>query len=186
MPLNLLFGDRIRNKQIGSIEIDAFIEENISFSSEVTDYAIETGEEITDHIFNRPTQLRVRGVIPTNSPLPFRAARKQEVYEALKKIHADRLPVTVVSGLEAFPRMALIDLNFPRDQNNAAGLEFEAEFKQIRIVQAKQFDLGDVAALDSQDLASSEANTGTASPLEADIETSRRGRSTLSLIFGGQ
>jgi hypothetical protein len=186
MPLNLLFGNRAQSKQIGNIEIDAFIEENIDFANEVTQYPVETGEEITDHIFNRPTQLRVRGVIGSNSGFFVGQSRRQEVYESLKKIHTERLPVTVVSGLEAFPRMALVSLSFPRTQANASGLEFDAEFKQIRIVQAKRFDIGEVAAPASADIARSEANTGTATPTPADEETSRRGRSTLSLIFGGR
>jgi hypothetical protein len=185
MSLNLLFGNRTRGKQIGNIEIDAFIEENIDFANEVTQYPIETGEEVTDHIFNRPTELRVRGVVSTNTLTPVTQTRRQEIYEALKKLHRERLPVTVVSGLEAFPRMALVSLSFPRNQANAAGLEFDAEFRQIRIVQAKRFDLGDVAAPDSADLAATESNTGTATPEAADEETSQRGRSTLALLFGG-
>ena len=184
MPLNLLFGNRARGKSIGNIEIDAFIEENIEYANTVTEYPVETGQEITDHIFNRPTQLRVRGVIPTNTGFPIGQSRRQEVYEALKKLHENREPVTVVSGLEAFPRMALVSLAIPRTQENAAGLEFDAEFRQIRIVQAKRFDLGDVAAPGSADLAATEANAGTATPEEASPETSQQGRSTLALIFG--
>lgn len=186
MPLNILFGDRGRAKSIGNIEIDAFIEEDIEYGNTVTEYPVETGQDVTDHVFNRPTQLRVRGVIPTNTAEPVIQSRRQDVYEALKKLHRDREPVTVVSGLEAFPRMALVSFFIPRTQSTAAGLEFDAEFKQIRIVRAKRFDLGDVAAPGSADLAASEANAGTDTPEEASEETSRRGRSTLSLIFGGE
>lgn len=135
MALSFLFGSNKPAKAIGSIQIDAFVEENLNFENSLTDNSVEDGVDITDHVALRPISVTVRGVIPSNKGiLPFGGNRRQEVYEQLKELYEARQPIDVVTGLEVFSDMMIVSLNISRNLGNSAGLEFTCELRQIKIV----------------------------------------------------
>lgn len=128
------------NKAIQDLEIDIVSSEVIELPSETTDNPIESGSEITDHIINRPILLRMVCQIG-GSNLTNWADRKIEGYEALKKLRDDKLPVTVVSGLETFTNMLINNISIDRNLQNASVLQFQIEFKQAKIVSSQRVDV---------------------------------------------
>jgi hypothetical protein len=127
-------------KQIQDLEIDIVSSEVIELPSETTDNPIESGSEVTDHIINRPTVLRMICQIGGSTLLNF-TDRKLEGYEALKKLRDDKLPVTVVSGLETFSNMLINNITIDRNLQNATVLQFQIEFKQAKIVSSQRVDV---------------------------------------------
>lgn len=186
MSLFLLFKRRGNtDKAIGSIEIDVFSEETITLDNEVTDNPVESGESVTDHVYNRPVVVRVRGTVAnaTNgfglSGFGLAGDRRQDAYEKLRELHRLRETVDVVTGLEVFTGMQLKTLEIPRDILNSAGLTFTAEFWQIRIVDSQRVDIGITAAPEAEDIAASENNAGRQSSPAATTEDAARAESIL-------
>lgn len=128
--LSLIFGrlPGLGFKTIGFLPVDVFTEETVTFSSEVTENPIETGGVITDHLFNKPTGLRIVGTC--------RSEQRGVAYQILQTLHEMREPIFIATGLQTFTNMALVELSIPRTWRNAASLEFTAEFKQLRFVTA--------------------------------------------------
>lgn len=124
--LSILFGrlPGFNFKTIGFLPIDVFTQETITYQNEVTENPVETGGVVSDHIFAKPIGLRVTGVIASG--------RRGLAYQLLVAMHQSRIPLFVVTGLQTFTNMALVELTFPRDVNTADSLHFTAEFKQIR------------------------------------------------------
>ena len=127
-------------KQIQDLQIDIVSSEVIELPSETTDNPIESGAEVTDHIINKPVMLRMVCQIGGSTLLNF-TDRKLEGYEALKKLRDDKLPVTVVSGLETFSNMLINNITIDRNLQNASVLQFQIEFKQAKIVSSQRVDV---------------------------------------------
>lgn len=127
-------------KQIQDLQIDIVSSEVIELPSETTDNPIESGSEVTDHIINKPILLRMICQIGGSTLLNF-TDRKLEGYEALKKLRDDKLPVTVVSGLETFSNMLINNITIDRNLQNASVLQFQIEFKQAKIVSSQKVDV---------------------------------------------
>ena len=127
-------------KQIQDLQIDIVSSEIIELPSETTDNPIESGSEVTDHIINKPIILRMVCQIGGSTLLNF-TDRKLEGYEALKKLRDDKLPVTVVSGLETFSNMLINNITIDRNLQNASVLQFQIEFKQAKIVSSQRIDV---------------------------------------------
>lgn len=127
-------------KQIQDLQIDIVSSEVIELPSETTDNPIESGSEVTDHIINKPIILRMVCQIGGSTLLNF-TDRKLEGYEALKKLRDDKLPVTVVSGLETFTNMLINNISIDRNLQNASVLQFQIEFKQAKIVSSQRVDV---------------------------------------------
>ena len=127
-------------KQIQDLQIDIVSSEVIELPSETTDNPIESGSEVTDHIINKPIMFRMVCQIGGSTLLNF-TDRKLEGYEALKKLRDDKLPVTVVSGLETFSNMLINNITIDRNLQNASVLQFQIEFKQAKIVSSQRVDI---------------------------------------------
>jgi hypothetical protein len=124
--LSILFG-RLPGfdfKTIGFLPIDAFTQETITYQNEITENPIEFGGVVSDHIYAKPTGLRVTGVV--------RGGRRGLAYQLLVAMHQSRIPLFVVSGLQTFTNMAIKELIFPREVETADSLQFTAEFRQLR------------------------------------------------------
>lgn len=182
MSLALVFQNFNKQaKRIGTLEIDAVVEDTLSLSSETTDHPVERGSEITDHIIKRPKMLLVRGFIgggTMGGSLLF-GDRKQDAYESLLEIYDTSQPVDVVTGLDVYPNMVMVSTTLPRNAQNATILEFTAEFKQIRMVNSERVDLSETTQRSVKDLAASARNAGR----QATKESSEQSGSVLFQLF---
>ena len=152
--LSILFG-RIPGasfKMIGFLPVDVFTQETITYSSEVTENPIELGGFVADHVFNKPTGLRVTGTV--------RGQRRGFGYQLLVAMHQSRIPLFIVSGLQTFTNMAMVELSIPRDVRNASALEFTAEFRQLRFAFASTAPAINSAGGGASDTAGSTTNAG--------------------------
>ncbi len=142
-PLSVLFKkDPGRNVAIGSIVLDATVEERHEYSATVTDHPIEAGGFVTDHIYENPRVLSVTGEI-TDSPVTLFSVlngvsnRRIEAKDQLLELYHARERVTLVTGLEIYTDMVMEGLVFPRDQRTGRRLQFNATFKQTSFVESE-------------------------------------------------
>lgn len=66
MAIDILFG-RDNPGQIGNLVLDATISENQNYSNRITEFPIEDGSTITDHIMQEPEELTIEGFV-TDTP----------------------------------------------------------------------------------------------------------------------
>lgn len=143
--------------RIDGFVIDAAISEEHVSESQATDYPVETGSNVTDHIRNAPRQLTVEGIV-SDTPLDadvvqarggftggirqshdvggeFTDALPSEAALAkLEEIRLARKPVVVTSSIRTYKSMALLTLTVPRDKETGAALRFTAVFKEVLFV----------------------------------------------------
>lgn len=148
--VGLLFGKRYPKTKIGSVEFDATIAENHDYSSTITQFPVENGGVISDHIFKQPIRLTLEVLASdsplTNSPNPFVVAannvstffsfnssstRSNAIYEDLLRLYENRQIFTVVSRLRLYKNMAITSISIPVDSGTGQGLRFRIEMMQV-------------------------------------------------------
>lgn len=138
--LTLLFK---KEKKIGSLVIDVFTEENHSAKASVTEFPVENGAVVSDHIFRNSDELEIKGSIC--APLYIfdimkgRGSYFKAQYETLNSLVGTVL--TVVTGLRVYDNMAFLDLSVPRNKDNGGSIDFTAKFRQIPIIKSQSTTL---------------------------------------------
>lgn len=56
---------------IGSLELEVTLSEDHNYTNQITDYPIESGSNISDHVQKKPEQITITGKF-SNSPIPVR------------------------------------------------------------------------------------------------------------------
>lgn len=152
----------IRDGEKTIIACDAVESENHQMTAEATQYEIEDGSDISDHIINRGKLLTIEGIISDDpitilqtgllsrtvssltpgflkSKLSYglggdKSKPSKEAFDQLEKIYDNKIPVIIITGLKKYDNMILEDLNIPRTSQTVRSLRFTATFRQIRIV----------------------------------------------------
>lgn len=136
---------------IANYLIDCSLNEEHAFESEVTDYPVESGSNITDNVRPKPIVVTMECLV-SNTPIGFLAEARHpnregatnpsepadDCYELLQKIRDDRQPVSIRTSLRTFDNMVLKSLSVPRAPNRGDALRFTATFQQIQIVTNKR------------------------------------------------
>ena len=141
MPLqsaSLIFSAGVP-KTIGGVLIDAYIQEGHRQTANVTQYPIENGSFIADHVIQRPTVLNIQGLVmrtPIGTPSPSNT-RIFSTFEVLTTLKGLGLPITVVTGLKVYENMIITDFNINRTVGNGQSLPFRMTVQQIQIVQSQ-------------------------------------------------
>lgn len=121
------------------IWFDCAEEVDHNFPSTVTEFPIEDGASVSDHMVNGNAVFSVTGVFSDarlrrpdpqgNSTLPLQPTQA-ETYKALQKLRADRRSFSLLTPLDTYTNIVLKDLGMPRNKGDA--LSVKMEFVQIR------------------------------------------------------
>jgi len=132
MVLSVLYGKKYNKAQVGSIELDVTLRENHRFSSRTTNYPIEEGSTLSDHIINEPTTVNLSALV-SDTPLNILSFynRSIDVFNKLIDLHNKREPVTLVTGLKTYANMVITLLEIPRELRTGQSLTFNIELQQI-------------------------------------------------------
>lgn len=68
--------------RIGSLVLDAILSDSHEYSNDITNYPIEEGSDISDHIKRTPVSVSITGII-TNSPLETLVALKESTIRSI-------------------------------------------------------------------------------------------------------
>lgn len=136
----------------GNIELDANLEETHDWSAEATESPVEEGSPISDHVIEQPDKLTLRGFI-SETPTTLMpqilgiigksdaSSRTQEVFDVLRALIKQRVPVVVYTKHLTYPAMVITGLRIPRTPADGKSFEFVADFKSIRMVAAQDVDV---------------------------------------------
>jgi len=150
---------------IGAVPLDALLSEKTSLNSRATDYAVEDGPPVTDHVVQESELLTLDGWVTAAEVsllgglvagaarairsggslrgIAGRAGRSKLISakDALRKIHADRLPITITTGLDVYVNFVMERCEIGRTNEGGDRFEISADFKRIRKVTLRQADI---------------------------------------------
>ena len=135
---------------ITSLDLDVMQDEIHEWKNDVTQFPVEIGSQITDHIQPLPDFISVTGII-SNSAIGVDALSSQEggedrcqtAFDLLRKFHDDRQLLTVYTRYKVYTDMALKSCNIPRDSSVGDSIKFKLEFDHVRMVDTKTVDVPD-------------------------------------------
>ena len=132
--IGLLFGNKYEKSSVAGIFLDATISEDHSYTCKATQFPLENGSSITDHVINDPVKLSLSGIV-SDSPISFLSAfnRSSDAFNRLVRIHELKEKITIVTGIKAYRNMIMTSFTVPRDTETGQALSFVFEFQQITI-----------------------------------------------------
>lgn len=117
--------------KLGEVYLDAVVEELPSSIADITDKAVEQGQDISDHIQQKPALVRLSGYMVND------AASKLDILRNYQK-NGDLLKYV---GRNAFENMVIERLETDHGLNTANGYKYDITIKQVRISQPETFIL---------------------------------------------
>lgn len=132
MVLSLLFGKKYARTAVAGVVLDAVLTEDHAYNSRVTNYPIESGLIISDHIINEPDTLQITGVV-SDTPLNFLAPFNNSInaFNTLVEIHNRRERITVVTGIKVYTDMVITSLQVPRNVQSGQSLTFVIDLQKV-------------------------------------------------------
>lgn len=148
--LTALFNSRSGSVvRIGAIQLDAVLNEVESMSAKVTDFPVEDGVSVSDHVLLEPVTITINGLV-TDSPIQFFSAlqfvsgtnveggsRAKSQYDGLRDLYEKRQPFTIVTGFTVRENMIITNLSVPRTPATGQAMRFTATARQIRKISAQ-------------------------------------------------
>ncbi|MBF1221555.1 MAG: hypothetical protein HXM21_00095 [Haemophilus influenzae] len=132
--MSLLFGTKT---SIGSLELDALLTESTTLSSQVTEYPIEDGSVISDHITQENETLSIEGVITSAGTLfnlNFGKAKLIAAKETLRQLHRERALITIVTGLDVYTDFAIESCEISRTAEEGERYSVSISLRKIKKV----------------------------------------------------
>ena len=136
---------------IGALPLDALVNEKTTLTSRVTSFAVEDGPPVTDHVMADSEQLTLDGWVTAadisllgglrGAALGAGRSKLIGAKDALRKIHADRLPITITTGLDVYADFVMESCSIGRSNGAGDRFELSASFKRIRKVTLRQTDI---------------------------------------------
>lgn len=125
---------------IAGFEIDATLSEGHKFPATATDFPVERGADITDHVRNTSLHVAIEGIV-SDTPIGVMVDKRagtslpsDDALAHLMSIRNAREPVTIETSLAVYDNMLMLDLDVPRDAHTGDAIRFSAEFKQVTII----------------------------------------------------
>lgn len=124
--------------KVDTIKIDLLEETELEYSSEVTEFPVETGFTISDHIINKQPVLRL-DVMFTPTPVTWKldgdpSTHLSDIVSELERIRDQREPINVRTHKRFYENMVLVNIPIKRRIRDGISLRMRLEFKKIAIV----------------------------------------------------
>lgn len=129
---------------IGALQLDALISEQTSLANGVTQYAVEEGAPVSDHISTEAEKLTIEGIVTGASVSLFGThgrSKMIEAKEALRVINEQRQPITVVTGLDVYPDFAMESCDISRNADDGEQLRISISLTKIRKAKTREADI---------------------------------------------
>ena len=131
---------------IDGITFDALIEKVATYESNVPQYPVEDGFEVSDAIITRPITLELVLII-SNNPVTFLnrhgqdPARVQDVLSRLREKYFEREPMTVTTSNGTYENMAIVSFSDVEAESYGDAVELPISFQQIRYTERKTTEM---------------------------------------------
>ena len=124
----------------GAIEFDASVSEQHDSENEITQFPVEVGSDIADHIRPQPDRITINGIV-TNTPIVFLAGvttsptRAEEAYSKIKDLRDNGDLISVVTSLRQYANMAIESFSTLRDVVNGNVLNATITLREVFLAQ---------------------------------------------------
>lgn len=125
-------GDKLERAILGDIEFSVIEADNVNHSVDVTEKPVERGEDIADHIKQKPAKLSISGVIVGDDA--------SEKLEKLKKYQREGKLLTYVNRV-IYNNVVIENKDTIHDSKTANGYKINMSLKQVRIVIPKEVNV---------------------------------------------
>jgi hypothetical protein len=150
--------------KIATLKLDLLLRESHNFSNKVTDYPIETGSNLNDHVQQEPETISLTGYI-TETPIKFlwelrpsdvfgkSNSRITAAFDELMKIAGYKYPdqpstptakknyiqaVEIVTSLKVYSNMVLTGLSIDREPGQGKSMTFVVTFKRVNFARSSR------------------------------------------------
>ena len=117
--------------KLQDVVLDAMVEEEVKHSADVTDKPVEKGQDISDHMEQRPFGVRLEGSIVDDAPSKIETLRRYQKDKELLKY----------MGRNMFADVVLIDLNTRHIPSNAEGFDYIITLQYVKISKPETFEV---------------------------------------------
>lgn len=124
---------------INGIEFDALLNESRSYNSDVPEYAVESGYEVSDNISIKPMEIEFTGYL-TNTPVTWEnhgTGRVESVVALLENLFFSKQLVTLATRTDTYTNMAITFLKVPKDAENMTSREIQMRLKKVTVVSSQ-------------------------------------------------
>lgn len=132
------FGSPIAiSSRIGTIFLDAVINEDHLFRSRVTENPIESGVSTTDNIIPLPFVLNMTARVSDASLIPLVpsfGSKAIDAFNSLVEMQTNSQLANVTTGVREYVNMAIEEIGVPRQSQDGNSLRFELLLREILIV----------------------------------------------------
>lgn len=127
---------------IGDLNVDVMLEREVTFDSEITEYPVEDGFPVSDHVTRKPMKLSLT-VVCTPTPVVGNASqsRMNDVANAIQKMYKAAEPITVKTADAIYENMVLTHAPLPLSVSNGYCYKMQVDLVQVRKAQAKSEDV---------------------------------------------
>lgn len=141
----LLRGLFIKQPQIGTIKLDAVLQETHTFSAMITEHPIELGDDVNDYIRPLPDRVTIRGIVsrtPLAAPLIIAAfgGRYRRAFDDLRKLATKGQIFDIVTVKRKYLSMACESLTVISNDRTGETVTFTMQCRRVRQVSAFGID----------------------------------------------
>ena len=125
---------------LGNVDV---ISMNHSQSSRITEFPVESGSVITDHIQSQPNRVTVRGMIGSLFAVgSYKSEQVPNAWQALRKSREKGELFTFATDLQIYENMAIASVRTPRTKHTGrTSMVFELDLKEIRFSKVQEQDI---------------------------------------------
>lgn len=144
IPVRLLFkGNRIYG--VGRLSFDLILSENHNRSNDITDFNVEDGTIISDHIKKNLENGSLSGLVSNFSLNTFGNIfnRSQDAFNVMEEIMNEQTLVTIVTVLKVYENVGITSVDVVQTSESGESIVLDVTFKQVNVVKLKtvQIDL---------------------------------------------
>lgn len=158
------------------LQVDVVVSKEVTLDSKVTQYPVEDGFPVADHVTREPMKLSME-VICTPTPVSFFGTlgvnqnRLNEVVNALKDIYIKGDPITVTTADAIYKDMVMTHAPLPRRVEDGVCLRMQIDFVHVRRVKPKTEDIPEGQGSSEADGKAGESEKDGGSANQEDIGT---------------
>jgi hypothetical protein len=135
----LLFSNNPRSYGLGAVTFDLLLGETHTFNNRVTDYSVEDGGTISDHIQNDLEQGSFTGLFSNFSLLRSTALNTaQDAFDRLFELWKKRELVTITTLLKVYEDMAITSVSMGKSAEDGESLTANISFRKVNTVKLQE------------------------------------------------
>lgn len=128
----------------GAVQLDASIEEQHNVSNAITQFPIEEGVDITDHVRKQPDRVTIRGIV-TDHPIygvqglgqgaitpTLQTGRSLDAYQKVLTMVEEAQLISVVTSLRQYANMIIEAFEVPRDSKRGYAVEMTLQLRELK------------------------------------------------------